>query len=664
MIARRLRLRVGRVLAAGVALVLGVSCFERGDRLVPTEDASPDRPCETGAVRCAGEAVERCVDAGAGTTWRAEEDCAPSGTVCVASLGRCAACTPGVSACDDEGAVVRCRPDGDGVDEVRRCDGPGTACRDGTCADLCARAAEERSNVGCTYWAVDLDNAALGPTRNAAAQQYAVVVSNPQPDVRATVRILQDDAAPGDESRPVEIASATIPELDLRVFKLGPREVDGSTEGGRNDGTHTAWTRAAYRVESDVPVVAYQFNPLENVDVFSNDASLLVPVEALPDPVGELETAYVVASWPQTIAITDDPDTNFDPGDPTALRAFLTLVGSRAGTRVRVTTTARIVAGGPVAETPIGGVVEATLGAFEVLNLETDDFDADFTGSIVEADGPVAVFVGSEASDAPRFAKLADRDCCADHLEEQLAPTRTAGKTFAVPHSPSRTRAVRDAGVAIAAVAEPDLVRVVATTDAGAVVRTTLPAPDDRIELAGIGDFAEIRTEVAFRAESSDPVLVAHVMAGQDACGVTGRLPGGDPSLMFVPPLEQARDDYVFLTPDQYAFDFVGVVAPDGVVPTLDGVDLATRGCEAVRIPGLDQEDADEAPLAFWSCQLGFPRVDDAADPPVVDPAEQDDGVHRVSAGVPVSVFVWGFDSFVSYAYAAGTQLREIAPPR
>jgi len=145
--------------------------------------------------------------------------------------------------------------------------------------------------------------------------------------------------------------------------------------------------------------------------------------------------------------ITDDPETNSDPSDPTARRAFLTLVGAREGTRVRITTTARIVAGGPVEETPIGGVVEAVLGPYEVLNLETDDFDADFTGTIVEADGPIAVFVGSEASDAPRFATLADRDCCADHLEEQLAPTRTAGKAFAVPHSPSRTRAVRDAGV-------------------------------------------------------------------------------------------------------------------------------------------------------------------------------------------------------------------------
>ena len=41
-------------------------------------------------------------------------------------------------------------------------------------------------------------------------------------------------------------------------------------------------------MRSSVPVVAYQFNPLENVNVFSNDASLLKPAEAL-DPGGSGE---------------------------------------------------------------------------------------------------------------------------------------------------------------------------------------------------------------------------------------------------------------------------------------------------------------------------------------------------------------------------------------
>ncbi len=37
---------------------------------------------------------------------------------------------------------------------------------------------------------------------------------------------------------------------------------------------------------------------------------------------------------------------------------------------------------------------------YRVLNLETGSFHADFTGSIIDASGPVVVFSGSEASDS------------------------------------------------------------------------------------------------------------------------------------------------------------------------------------------------------------------------------------------------------------------------
>ena len=115
--------------------------------------------------------------------------------------------------------------------------------------------------------------------------------------------------------------------------------MDGSPPGEFDTGTHTALTRHAYRIHSTFPVVAYQFNPLENVNVFSNDASLLKPTEALT-PIGdELEPAYVALGWPQTIANSSDPDTNFSPQNPVSLRAFLTLVGTTPNTHVRVDST-------------------------------------------------------------------------------------------------------------------------------------------------------------------------------------------------------------------------------------------------------------------------------------------------------------------------------------
>ena len=39
-------------------------------------------------------------------------------------------------------------------------------------------------------------------------------------------------------------------------------------------------------------------------------------------------------------------------------------------------------------------------------------------------------------------------------------------------------------------------------------------------------------------------------MASQEAVRINSDYPGGDPAIVVLPPLEQYRRDYVFLTPD------------------------------------------------------------------------------------------------------------------
>jgi len=645
------------------------SCFDKSTRWEKVEAPPPPPPlCTVGQQRCTQTGIEHCEQQASGAVdWVLQEDCANQGRQCIPIIYQCKKCMPDQSACDGQD-VYQCDSTGEQTTLIDTCDvTAGIACRSGACTDLCGRARIEKSNVGCEYWAVDLDNAMIDATSNAAAQQFAVVISNPHPDVAVSIHIAQDDTVPGQMGAPHDIATAVIAPLNLAVFKLGPREVDGSPEGQYNTGSHTALTRHAFRVRADFPVVAYQFNPLENVAVFSNDASLLKPREALTfGNAGSLVTQYVVAGWPQTIAATDDPDTNFSPNYPIHLRSFLTIVGTQPDTTVRVKTAAKVVGGGPIAETPIDGVVEAKLDAFDVLNLETADFNADFTGSLIDADAPIAVFTGGEASDAPHFPTLSERRCCADHLEDQLDPVRTAGKQFAIAHNPSRTRMVTAAGAITAEVPEPDYVRFVAASKTGAIIKTTLPAPDDLIELKFLGDHKEVTAYRDFMAESTEPVIVAQVMASQDAVGVKRGLPGGDPSMLIVPPMEQARPDYVFLTPDKYAFDYVTVVAPAGVGVLLDDKLLTPEICEVGAADGLTkQERGGMDPSHYvYRCQLSFPVIDALANPPLVLPGNQNDGVHSIIAGVPILVNVGGFDSYVSYSYAAGTDLRAIALPQ
>jgi hypothetical protein len=633
------------------ALALLSACqFDKAYR--DLEDTQQALTCKDGELSCSGALLLQCT---AGTT-QVLSDCGATGKVCSNARKACLPCDPGARECAEGQKVLSCNEDGQRRTQIAVCNTQkGEACREGACVNLCEQAAREQSNIGCTYWAVDLDNA-VTPQGNAAAQQFAVVVSNPQPDVVANITVYEDTSVPGAPSSVRKVSSAIVQPRSLEVFKLGPREVDGSPEGTFNTGTHTALTRGAFKVVSDVPIVAYQFNPLENVNVFSNDASQLLPQEAL----GAETSEYVIASWPQTIARSEDPATNFDFD----LRAFLSVVGTQPGTRVRIKTTTRIVPGGPV---PLGAEpgtsLEFTLEPHEVLNLETGGFNADFTGTTVSASGPVVVYAGSEASDAPIFSTLAERSCCADHLEDQVVPLRAVGRKYALGHVPNRSKAVAAAGARLGVVPEPEYYRVVSTTNEDTLVSTTLKAPNDNFILKGMGASRILTAFTDFTLVGDKPVIVANVQASQEAAGVPRGLPGGDPSLTYVPSTEQWRNDYVLLTPDKYAFDFLVITAPYSTKVYLDGQLLTSAQCEIGDGDGLSpaQRGKPNPPYEVYRCQLSFPVVDpDKTSPNNVSPGRQNDGVHRVQADFPVGVLVYGFDAFVSYAYAGGTDLRAI----
>ncbi len=654
-------LRLGSALAL-FALPVAASCsFDSGDRWL-TEQRSPAVKCTVGDQRC-NTALERCEQTSTGPEWQTQEDCPGQDQVCNPQTLTCMNCLPGQTRCSGQ-VVMQCDSAGQKETKVSECDtSQAIACRSGGCVQLCEDAAENRSNVGCEYWAVDLDNAMIDDTSNAAAQQFAVVVSNPQPDLSAVVTIEQDDSAPGSlgDAAAIRVASAEIPPLSLRVFRLGPREVDGSPDGEFDTGTGSALTRAAYRIKSQVPVIAYQFNPLENVNVFSNDASLLKPVEAIPKS-NQLTPAYVVLGWPQTIASTEDPNTNFNPADPIDLRAFITLVGTRSTTKVRVTPTTKVLGAPGIPETAAGQAVEFELEPFDVLNLESDDFNADFTGTLIESTEPVVVFSGSEASDAPFFSTLASRRCCADHLEEQLDPIRTAGKTFIAPVAASRTQALVAGGASVGMISEPDYFRIVAVTERGARIKTSLPGFEE-LTLDGRGSFANLTAYSHFSVQSDEPVMLAEISPSQAAAGVPRGLPGGDPSFIVIPPIEQFRPNYVFLTPDKYAFDFLRITAPSDARVLLDGQDVSgLSNCQALAADGLtDQQRGGASEFVVYTCQLSFPVIDPSAEAPNnLSPGIQNDGVHRIDSDRAVGVLVDGFDAFVSYGYAAGTELREI----
>jgi hypothetical protein len=563
--------------------------------------------CETeGEPMCDGNTYMTCEDG----AWTAVEDCPDT---CLPAAG-CVLCPPGEAYC--EGTEVRaCDPNGQSFTAQMDCADYDLKCVDGECQtdDPCVKAAIEKSNAGCEFWPVDLDQwydkpGSLSP--DASGKQYSLVVTNPG-DTAVTVTTEINEA---DAGAPLDLAVVDTREVgpkELVRIDLPQREVDGSLLG-KNEGTGTALSSRAYRVTSSAPIVAYQFNPIMQLQ--TNDASILLPTSALDKRHWVLGYAGVgVAVMP--------PASNF---------AFLAIVGTEAGTEVDVTTTADVGAGGPVADwTQHGATIHATLGPFDVLNLEAkckpgmnvltcmNSQFMDFTGSLVVASKPVAVYSGTECTNVAPASFCTSGGFC-DHLEDQIFPTTSLGKRFVAPHSPYRGGG------------EPDVWRLLADAD-GTTVTTSLPAPDDSFTLKA-GKWREVFATQPFAIDSTGPLLIGQYLVGQE-CTTAGT---GDPSFTTFPPVEQFRKDYTFLVPKTFDKDYVVIASPVGAAISLDGVDLGASDCTAYPVGDLGgvTYETNECLLA--------------------------DGVHRLAADTGVGILVAGYGPAGSYAYPGGANIERI----
>ncbi|MCA9700684.1 MAG: hypothetical protein KC431_24370, partial [Myxococcales bacterium] len=125
--------------------------------------------------------------------------------------------------------------------------------------ETCVQAEAGLSTVGCLFYGVDLDS--HDAVEN---QQFAIAVSNVQENQVATVQVEQKQG----NSWGVISGPTMVQALDLAIFNLPAFSQDdsGIKAGG------------AYRVSSDVPIIAYQFNPIDGASSYLSDASMLYPV--------------------------------------------------------------------------------------------------------------------------------------------------------------------------------------------------------------------------------------------------------------------------------------------------------------------------------------------------------------------------------------------------
>lgn len=536
----------------------------------------------------------------------------PGGGLGGPGLGAQGGCVDGKTCVGND--VYTCTEDGGTGDFVKGCDQTGEFCMGGECGASCAHAEAWGSNVGCEFWAADLDNE-YSQVNDAAGQPWGVVVSN-FGKTAAKVVIALNDAPLGQAAHPVTVATETLAPGTLKEITLPTREVDGSTQADNGPGTMVSST--AYRITSDVPVVVYQFNTLRHS--YSADASLLLPKNALGN-------VYRVIGWPTTNPISAGFSV---PGIPD--HSYVTIVGTQSGTTVTVKLGGPIVGGGGIQPTGKGGTVVWNIGPFDVVNLESTGIPGDMTGTIVESNKPVVVFSGGERGIAPMKAGPPEppdyngNNCCTEHMEEQLPPVHAFGKSFVVTRSP-----IRSTGWV-----EPDILRfmgVAATTH----VKTSLPAPDDAFTLEP-GEVRETWTTKDIIVEASEPLAIAQILVSQGFTSGAGSA-GGDPSFTIFPPVDQYRRDYLFNVPTSWAKNHVVISAPVGTKVTIDGSEPS--GCVVAPAGTING--------ATWEARRC-----------AVSP-----GAHRMAGDAAFGIVAYGYGSRGAYAFVGGANVKRIyeAPP-
>ena len=202
---------------------------------------------------------------------------------------------------------------------------------------------------------------------------------------------------------------------------------------------------------------------------------------------------------------------------------------------------------------------------------------------------------------------------------------------------------------------EPEYWRVMATNEDTRVSptcrRPTIASP------CSAASRMLIEAERDFTITANAPIAVAQVPGSQRTTGIPSTLPGGerppggDPSLILLPPIEQWRSHYLFLVPNKYAFDFLLLAIPMGTELLYDGLPIheVILGCEYEIVGSLGRARSRRVPghalpaLGSPSGRRGLSR--------------RRRPHPRSCWRRPFGLVVWGWDSFVSYGYPGGANL-------
>ena len=600
--------------------------------------------CTPGEVTCvaAQNTAYHCNDTGTGHS--NIENCGSNGGFCLNGVG-CVICEPGTKACSENHKTVYiCSEDGSGWGEHKQCNTDlGEVCQNGRCERICELSDRVLSYEGCEFWAIDLPNAHVtyNDVLSPRDAEFAVVVSNVHKDLPATVEIYVSDGST--EGR---IKNAIIPPRSLQVFELGQRNIYGS-----------GLSYVGFYIWSSIPVVAYQFNPLNNTDeAFSNDASMLIPAKSA-------DLDYIITTYDAMKGTEDGQSQNVNWG------AFVTILGiSEQPTNVTVEMSTSLFdppTGSGVTVT--GNRINAIIDRYQALTItskpdpnesgsNTVAGGGNLSGTRVSSDLPVLVWSGNVATIVPHNQNAT---CCADHLEEMMLPLSTWGREFVAAKSKIRRPSNP----------EPDFWRITASKD-NTTFRYYPSKPTGAPDTLNSAQSVEFECATDFVVAADNPFMVTQFLSSSQqvvesnnsvdcnvsdanadeqctsqlgflaTCASMGGLfgtqevcvPISDPAMTIIPPIEQYRSDYIFLTPSDYAKDYANIIAFEGTEVVLDGNPVTDFNLVV---------DAQ----GYRILKATVPLTN---------------GTHELTATNPVGLIIFGYDRDVSYSYPGGLNFQKL----
>ena len=537
---------------------------------------------------------------------------------------------------DCEGNVLKTCPSNEG-------------CSGMTCVPACQAAKDNKSSLGCEYYAVDPD-VQTGPGGGAGGCLAAYIANTWDTPVTLTMdyggtsydpsKFAYIPTGSGPNIQYAPIANATIPAGEVAILFLN--HVPGANDGfasldcpstvtpaftNKDAAQHGTGIGSAFHISATAPVAAYDIYPYGGGSSALTSATLLLPTSAW-------DTNYVAVTAIGAGAILE------------AL-PVVTMVAAQDNTKIAINPVTPIVAGPGVAAGPQGMATTYTINKGQSLQFTQNN---PLDGSVIQSNNPIGLWAGKTL--------LGIVACCDDSAHQQIPPVRALGSEYVGVRYRNR----------YAGVEESPPWRIIGAAK-GTVLKWEPAVPSGAPTTLDLGQVAQFNSNgpfVATSQDSSHPFYMSAYMTGaaQFDPSQTGTMMGtadgrGDAEFVNVIPPDEYLNTYVFFTDPTYPetdLVFVRAKGPAGFQDvTLDCAGTLT-GWQSIGTSG--KYEYTRFDLVTGNFQ---------------GTGTCNNGRHEAKSKIPFGVTVWGWGSaatgqmglgfysqYVSYAYPAGAGVAPI----